>query len=125
MDSRTFRRALQELEKLWLIVPGRIGRNIHDAASCVWELTKRWAPDDTVQEAAALTRRDAMRSLLVGAVESAGAVDEKAVYRWFGWARSMTGALMDDALSLEECFRVDGPNPVIISSALAEIWPRA
>ena len=66
-----------------------------------------------------------MRSLLVGAVESAGAVDEKAVYRWFGWPRSMTGVLMDEALSAEECFRVDGPSPVIISSALAEIWPEA
>lgn len=125
MDGRTFRRALLELEKLWLIVPGRIGRNIHDAASCVWELTKRWVPDDTVKEAVFMTRRHAMRSLLLGAVDSAGAVDEKAVYRWFGWPRSMTGALLKEALSAEACYRVDGPNPVIISSALAEIWPEA
>lgn len=125
MDRRTFRRALQELEKLWLIVPGRIGRNIHDAASCVWELTKRWVPDDTVREALSMTRRHAMGSLLLGAVDSAGAVDEKAVYRWFGWPRSMTGVLMDEALSAEACFRVDGPNPVIISSALADIWPES
>ena len=128
MDERTFRRALLELEKLWLIVPGwsgRPGRNIHDTASCVWELTKRWVPDDIEREAASMTRRHAMRSLLVGAVDSAGAVDEQAVYRWFGWSRSMTGALMDEALSAEACYRVDGPNPVIISSALAEIWPAA
>jgi len=128
MDARTFRRALLELEKLWLIVPGRSGlpgRNIHDAASCVWELTKRWVPDDIEREAASMTRRHAMRSLLVGAVDSAGAVDEQAVYRWFGWPRSMTGALMSEALSAEACYRVDGPNPVIISSALAEIWPGA
>ena len=72
-----------------------------------------------------MTRRHAMRSLLVGAVESAGAVDEKAVYRWFGWPRSMTGVLMGEALLAEECFRVDGPNPVVISSTLAEIWPEA
>lgn len=128
MDERTFRRALLELEKLWLIVPGwsgRLGKNIHDTASCVWELTKRWVPDDIEREAASMTRRHAMRSLLVGAVDSAGAVDEQAVYRWFGWSRSMTGALMDEALSAEACYRVDGPNPVIISSALAEIWPAA
>lgn len=126
MDGRTFRKALLELEKLWLIVPGpATGRNVHDAASRVWELTKRWVPDDTAKEAVSMTRRHAMRSLLVGAVESAGAVDEKAVYRWFGWPRSMTGMLMDEALSAEECFRVDGPNPVIISNALAKIWPEA
>ena len=123
MDRRTFRRALLELEKLWLIVPGRTGRpgrNIHDTASCVWELTKRWVPDDIEREAASMTRRHAMRSLIVGAVDSAGAVDEQAVYRWFGWPRSMTGALMNEALSAAACYRVDGPNPVIISSTLAE-----
>ncbi len=125
MEGLTFRRALQELEKLWLIVPGRIGRNVHNAASRVWELTKRWVPDETAREAVSMTRRHAMRSLLVGAVDSAGAVDEKAIYRWFGWPRSMTGALMNEALSAEECYRVDGPNPVIISSGLAEIWPEA
>ena len=126
MDGRTFRRALLELEKLWLIVPGRTGRpgrNIHDTATCVWELTKRWVPDDIEREAASMTRRHAMRSLIVGAVDSAGAVDEQAVYRWFGWPRSMTGALMNEALSAAACYRVDGPNPVIISSTLAEIWP--
>lgn len=125
MDGRTFRRALRELEKLWLIVPGRIGRNLHDAASCAWELTKRWVPDDTAREAASMSRRHAMRSLLVGAVDSAGAVDEKAVNRWFGWSRSLTGALMNEALSAEACYRVEGPDPVIISRALAEIWPEA
>lgn len=126
MDGRTFRKALLELEKLWLIVPGTAtGRNVHDAGSRVWELTNRWVPDDTAKEAVSMTRRHAMRSLLVGAVESAGAVDEKAVYRWFGWPRSMTGMLMDEALSAEECFRVDGPSPVIISNALAKIWPEA
>lgn len=128
MDERIFRRALLELEKLWLIVPGwsgRPGRNIHDTASCVWELTKRWVPDDIEREAAAMTRRHAMRSLLVGAVDSAGAVDEQAVYRWFGWPRSMTGTLMDEALAAEVCYRVGGPNPVIISSALAGFWPGA
>lgn len=128
MDERTFRKALLELEKLWLIVPertGRPGRNVQDAASCVWELTKRWVPDDTAREAVSMTRRQAMRSLLLGAVESAGAVDVKAVYRWFGWPRSMTGKLLDEALSAAACHRVDGPNPVIISSALAEIWPDA
>ena len=125
MDRRTFRRALLELEKLWLIVPGRIERSMHDAASCVWELTKRWVPAETAREAVSMTRRHAMRSLLLGAVDSAGAVDEKAVYRWFGWPRSMTGVLLKEALSAEACYRVDGPNPVIISSDLAEIWPEA
>lgn len=125
MDGRSCRKALLELEKLWLIVPGRAGRNIHDAASCVWELTERWVPDDIEREAASISRRHAMRSLLLGAVDSAGAVDEKAVYRWFGWPRSMTGVLMDEALSAEACYRVDGPYPVIISSALAEIWPKS
>ena len=37
----------------------------------------------------------------------------------------MTGVLMDEALSAEECFRVDGPSSVIISSALAQVWPEA
>lgn len=125
MDGRTCRRALLELEKLWLIVPGRTGKSIRDAASCVWELTKRWVPDDVEREAASISRRHAMGSLLLGAVDSAGAVDEKAVYRWFGWPRSMTGVLMNEALSAEACYRVEGPNPVIISSALADIWPES
>ena len=125
MDGRTFRRSLLELEKMWLIVPGRIERHIQDAATCVWELTKRWMPADTATEADAMTRRHAMGSLLLGALDAAGAVDEKAVYRWFGWPRSMTGVLVQEALSAEACYRVDGPNPVIISSALAEIWPEA
>lgn len=125
MPISIFRRALLDLEKLWLIVRSPTSRNIHDTNSCVWELTIRWLPDETVLEAGSLTRRQAMYSLLVGAIDSAGVVDEKAIYRWFGWSRSMTSTLINEALSKKRCDKAHGPTPVIISNNLAKIWPQA
>lgn len=123
MDSRIFRRALLDLEKLWLIVRSPIGTT-HNTTSCVWELTNRFLPKETVMEAKNLTRRQAMCNLLWGAVDSAGVVDEKAIYRWFGWPRTMTNTLINEALSKKQLYKAHGPKPVIISTTLAEIWPQ-
>ena len=108
----------------WAALLAMEGEGFQEARECSRISPAAFSLADCIERDGPATSRS-RSAWLVGAVDSAGAVDEKAVYRWFGWARSMTGALMNEALLLEECFRVDGPNPVIISSALAEIWPKA
>ena len=124
IERQKLQRALEELKKLWLILPHQTNCNFQNTTACTWELTIRLVPKKTLAKAASLTRRSAMLNLLGSTIESTGAVDEKAIYRWFPWPRSMTRNLIEEALSSEQCYRVDGPNTVIISTDLADIWPK-
>ena len=122
--GQTFRRARRELEKQWIIVPIGIGEHRRGADPHTWELTGRWLPPHILEEALALSRQEAMANILLAGIDATLAVDEQAVFRWFGWTRSITGRLVKGLLEREACFRVDGSNPILISQTLVDAWPR-
>lgn len=122
--GQTFRRIRRELEKQRLIVASGI-EQMSGSDPYIWTLTRDWAPPPVFEEAAGLSRRKAMSNLLLAGIDAALAVDERAVYRWFGWSRSMTASLIKELLKKEACFRVEGSPPILISQTLVDVWPKA
>ena len=66
----------------------------------------------------------AMANILLAGIDATLAVNEAAVFRWFGRNRSITGRLVKGLLERKVCFRGDGSNPILISQTLVDAWPR-
>lgn len=120
--SVTFQRARRELERLWTIVTVRHGEHIDGADVHTWELTARWMPTETREEAKQMSRTEAEARLVLTSLESAQVVDERSIPRWFGWTAASASKAVNRLLQDEQIYRMHDEIPLLITRAARRAW---